>query len=327
MPAITVAIINYNAGPMLQAAVDSLAAQSFRDFEVILIDNGSEDGSTAHLQTADLPAFHLINPGDNLGFAAGNNLAAKEGTGRWLALLNPDAEAAPNWLAKLLEATERHPDVKAFASAQYDVADPGKLDGVGDSYLIFGVPWRGGFGRSARELPEEGYCFSPCGAGAFYDRETFLAHGGYDERFFCYCEDVDLGFRMQLAGEPCVFVPAAAIRHAGSALAGRASEFTVFHGARNRVWTYAKNMPLPLLVLTLPGHLAIAGYLLLRAAMTRRLSPLWRGMKAGYGQAREIRRTSAFGPPKRRASLWRLARAMAWNPWRMSAHQAHVRPL
>lgn len=310
----------------MQDALDSLRVQSFKDFEVILLDNASTDGSLDALETDDLPAFSLIAESENHGYAAGNNIAVRKARGDWLAFLNPDAAAAPDWLETIVDAQARHPGVKAFASAQYDMADPSILDGAGDAYLIWGIPWRGGFGCPATDLPGEGECFSPCGAGAFVERAVFNAHGGFDERFFCFCEDVDLGFRLRRAGERCVFLPSAAIRHVGGGVSGRVSEFAVFHGARNRIWTYVKNMPLSLLIVTLPGHVAISVYILIRGLMTGRAGPTFRGMMAGLAGLPRILGSRDYRA-RQRVSTWQLARAMAWNPFRISSRKPHVRPL
>jgi len=327
-PMFSVLIVNYNGGDYIKGALASLARQTVRDFEVILVDNNSTDGSADQLQTHDLPAFTLLRQTENLGFAAGNNLAANHAKGKWLALLNPDAKAAEDWLAEVLEGMQRHPEVSQFACAQYEMHSDGYLDGAGDAYLIFGIPWRGGYGLPVRYLPSEGTCFSPCGASAIIRLDAFNAHNGFDERFFCYCEDVDLGFRMRLAGESCVFLPRATVRHAGSALSNKINGFATIHGTRNRIWTYWKNMPLALLLLTLPGHVAISCYILLRAWMTGKSGPTLKGMKAGVARAAVFRhKDSRWSAPPRRISQWTLARDMAWNPFRVSQGRPHVRPI
>jgi GT2 family glycosyltransferase len=214
-PDFSVLIVNYNGGTYVQGALDSLKAQTHRSFEVILLDNASADGSVDALDTGGLPAFTLMRETENHGFARGNNLAAAQAKGRWLALLNPDAAARPDWLAQVMAGTKRHPGVTSFACTQLWMHDETKLDGAGDNYLIFGIPWRGGYHRPVSDLPAEGTCFSPCGASAVYLRETFATAGGFDERLFCFCEDVDLGFRLRLEGGDCVFLPDAAVSHAG----------------------------------------------------------------------------------------------------------------
>jgi len=323
----SVIIVNYNGGHFIQGALDSLERQTFRDFEVILIDNNSSDGSADDLRTGGLPAFRLIKQDTNLGFAAGNNLAAANATGEWLALLNPDAAAERDWLEQLKSAMDRHPTIRQFACTQLDLARPEYLDGVGDAYLVFGMPWRGGFGLSASLLPAEGTCFSPCGASAVIRRDVFNYHNGFDERFFCYCEDVDLGYRMQLAGDQCVFVPSAVVHHAGSAVSGRHSDFSIYHGTRNRIWTYAKSTPLALLILTLPVHIALSLYVLIRSPAIHRFSTTFKGMRDGLAGVIAIRGPSPWAPSRRKVSLFNLAKQMAWNPFRMSRRLPHVRPL
>lgn len=326
MVAISVIIVNYNGGAFLQQALDSLRAQTFRDFEVLLVDNASTDGSIETLNSEGMPGYRLLPQTENLGFAAGNNVAARLSDADWLVLFNPDAVANPEWLERVVSATQRHPHANMFACAQYALEDPAIMDGAGDCYLGFGIPWRGGFGLRAEPLAE-GECFSPCGASAVFRRSVFDAHGGFDERFFCYCEDVDLGYRMRLAGERCVFVPDAIIRHAGSGISGRASEFAIFHGTRNRIWTYAKNTPALMLWLTLPGHVAITLAILLRGFATGRAGPTWRGIKAGLAGLGTLKKDKRFGPPKRVASLGTIAAVMAWNPKRLLDRRPVIRPL
>jgi GT2 family glycosyltransferase len=324
---VSVIIINYNGTNYLNNAVASMKRQTFRNFELIILDNQSSDGSAQSVDLAGLPDSRVILENENHGFARGNNIAVSHASGEWLVLMNPDTVAEPDWLERLMAAQARYPHVATFASCQHVLDAPNTLDGVGDAYLVFGFPWRGGFGHPLRDKPGEGEVFSPCGAGAMMRRSTFLAHGGFDERFFMYCEDVDLGFRLRLAGEQCIFVPDAVIHHAGSGISGRYSERTVYYGTRNRVWSYVKNMPLSLLIFTLPGHLAISAYLLVGASLRGRGGPTWRGMRDGFAQAGKMRRSPEFrwsGPPK---DFGRLTRAMAWNPFRMSRRLPHVRSI
>lgn len=328
-PRFSVIIVNYNGGDYLKGAIASLAAQTVRDFEVFVVDNASSDGSMDFLFEA-APHFpvNLMPQTENLGFAAGNNLAAKQAKGEWLCLLNPDAEAAPDWLEQIAAAAQRYPEVASFASAQIDLHNPERLDGLGDAYLGFGIPWRGGFGRPVSELPTEpAQCFSPCGAGAAIRRDAFTAHGGFDERFFCFCEDVDLGYRMRLAGETCVFLPEAVIRHAGGGLSGRVSEFSLFHGARNRLWTYVKNTPLRLLILTLPAHIALTAAILFRGLFTGRFGGTWRGVWAGLKGLGPFLAERGRAKKRRKSSLSRLMSAMCWNPLTMLARKADLKPV
>lgn len=311
-PLFSVIIVNFNGGTYLSGAVQSLARQTRRDFEVILVDNASSDASLDEIDASELPAFTLVQETENLGFARANNKAAQLARGKWLALLNPDTVAADDWLDQVASGIQRHPDVTSFASLQLDLNHPDRLDGTGDNYLAFGFPWRGGYGQPARDAPAEGECFSACGASAILRRDVFLAHGGFDARLFCYCEDVDLGFRLRLAGERCIFLPNAVVKHAGTGTTS--SETAQYLGYRNRIWVYAKNMPWPLLAITLPGHIALTVYLLIRAAMRGTASHMWKSVWHGLKGVPRIRASSPASPPPRQISLQRLAKSMHWNP-------------
>ncbi len=326
-PDVSVVIINYNGGAFLQEAVNSLARQTFQNFELIVFDNASTDGSAEVLDLSQLKQARLIQHASNIGFAAGNNRAAEHASGRWLVLLNPDTVASPDWLEKLLTAAKAFPACKTFTSAQLDLNTPGMLDGAGDAYLLFGFPWRGGFGRPVSELPAMGWCFSACGAAAMYDIALFREMGGFDERFFCYCEDVDLGFRLQLAGHDCLFVADATVQHAGSGISGRRSDFSTYHGTRNRIWTYFKNMPLAVLILTLPAHIIFTLYIFLNGLKRSNSRSMLRGLRDGVGGIPGILKPSPWKSEKRRRSLTDLLRAMAWNPFWAHSHKVHVRKL
>lgn len=324
-PLVSVVIVNFNAANYLQAAIDSLGAQTFRDFELILFDNASTDGSVDSADLTGLPAFRIVRSAENLGFAAGNNRAAEMAAGKWLALLNPDAVAAPDWLEQLIRAAQDYPNCASFASVQYRLDAPAVLDGAGDNYLSFGMPWRGGSGRAASELPGDGWCFSACGASAMYNAEVFRNLGGFDERFFCYCEDVDLGFRLQLMGFDCRFVSSAAIHHVSGGISGRTSEFTLFHGSRNRIWTYAKNMPSMAFWLTLPIHLALTLYLLMRNSFTPRFLPMLRGALAGLSGIPEMHRRSRWRAAPIPAASRQLLSRMNFNPLSFSRQIIYIR--
>jgi GT2 family glycosyltransferase len=192
----------------------------------------------------------------NLGFAAANNIGARLAVGKWLVLLNADAFPEPDWLEKLIEAAEKYPEFSAFSSRQVHVSDPRFLDGAGDAYHVSGLAWRRGLGYPANQSgldPVE--VFSPCAAAAMFKREAFLEVGGFDESFFSYFEDVDLGFRLRLAGHRCLYVPNAVVHHVGSITFGERSDFAFYHSQRNLVWTFVKNMPSGMFWKYLPAHL------------------------------------------------------------------------
>ncbi len=324
-PEVTVVIVNYNGGDYLRGCLASLAAQTFQNFETIIVDNASNDNSLDRIVEKPL-RLAILKQTKNLGFAGGNNVGAKAGKGKWLALLNPDAEAAPDWLEAMMRALEQRPTHRMLASLQISLHDAAKLDGAGDCYLAYGYAWRGGFGHPASSAPPAGECFAPCGAAALYPREVFLEAGGFDERYFCYHEDVDIAFRLRLLGERCQFVPDARVRHAGSAISGRASAFSVFHGVRNGVWTYIKNMPGGLLLLTSPVWFIGSLMLLARGALRGVFMPTWRGFVeafAGLGPALTARKQLRA---RRRVPVAHLAAALTWNPFSYLGRSIQVRP-
>ena len=226
---VRIVIVNYNAGPLLQACLDALASQTMPDFEAVIVDNASTVQPISDLRLPD-DRFQILNAGENIGFAAATNLGAKNSSAPWIAALNPDTRPRSDWLAELRSATERHKWATMFGSTQLAMDNPEIVDGFGDVLSAFGSAWRSGNGRTVRELPI-GDCevFSPCAAAALYARPSFEREGGFDESFFCYLEDVDLGFRLRLKGERCVQVRRAEVLHAGSAITGHLSEFSVFH--------------------------------------------------------------------------------------------------
>lgn len=327
MSMITVIIVNYNAGDRLQHCLESLERQSFRDFETIVIDNASSDGSAQRAQAAGGHA-RFIAAGANLGFAAANNLAARSAVGEWLAFLNPDACAGENWLAALVAAAGRYPDVEAFGSTQLTAENPDVIDGAGDVYHAFGIPYRGYFGWPASALPPEGECFAPCAAAAMYRRSVFEALGGFDEQFFCYGEDVDLGFRHRLSGGRAVQVREAVVLHEGSGITGRHSDFSIYHGHRNRIWLTYKNVPALIYWPLWPlRRLVDFLYLLARARSAGIEDPLRRALRDGYrglAALREVRRHIQKG---RKASLGAIAAAMTWSPFKIATREGSIRPL
>jgi N-acetylglucosaminyl-diphospho-decaprenol L-rhamnosyltransferase len=231
-----------------------LASQTLADFEAFIVDNGSTDGSMAALPDLD-DRFTIIEAGENLGFAAANNLAALQARADWLVMLNPDAFAKPDWLAALHRATQRHPFVTMLGSMQIAAETPEKFDGTGDELSIFGVAYRAGYGKPVRTVSEDFPVFGPCAAAAAYKRTDFEAAGGFNERFFCYHEDVEIALKMRRLGGRAMQVHDAVVHHVGSGISGTESEFAVYHGTRNRMWTWFGAMPIGLMIGLLPLHL------------------------------------------------------------------------
>ncbi len=258
-PKVTVIIVNWNGGDLLLRCVTDLLAQTYAPHEVIVIDNASTDGS-GQAAAKRFSQIRVVDAGSNLGFAAGNNLAvslaSKEST--WIALINPDAFPESNWLQALVDAALSNPQFAIFGSRLMDANSPTLLDGIGDTYHMSGLPWREAHGQVLKaSMLAQKEIFSSCAAAGLYRRDVFEEIGGFDEDYFCYLEDVDLGFRYQLLGHRCLYVPDSVANHVGSALTGKRSDFSIYHGHRNLVWTFVKNMPGILFWPLLPLHLLL----------------------------------------------------------------------
>lgn len=245
-------LVNFNGGAVLAEALRCIAAQTRPFDRVVVVDNASSDGSHAGLGSG----VEVLALDRNIGFAAGNNRGIERvGECDWIALVNPDAFLADDWLERMLEAADAT-GAASIGCTLVDEQDRSRLDGVADVYHLSGLAWRRLHGAPRAAAPD-GRCeiFGPCAAAALYSRAAFADVGGFEERFFCYFEDVDLAFRLRLRGYTSVYEPAARAFHVGSALTGRGSAFTTYHVNRNLVWTFVRNVPGPLLWY-LPQHLA-----------------------------------------------------------------------
>jgi GT2 family glycosyltransferase len=255
---IGVIIVNYNSANYLQKTLACLAKQTYPAFRIIVLDNNSQEIIPEHAFPAELN-IQFIQAEKNLGFAGGNNLASQYAQDcDWIALLNPDAFPEDKWLEALAQATCDYPDHAFFASKLLKANKPTIFDGSGDQYHISGKAWRRDFEKlnlKQRELPEE--IFAPCAAAALYRQDAWLAAEGFDVNYFCYFEDVDLAFRLRLLGYRCQYIPNAIAHHVGSAVTQRHSDFYIYFGQRNMVWTYFKNMPGFLFWIYLPFHLSL----------------------------------------------------------------------
>src|SRR5215216_2818879 len=277
-PLVSLVIVTWNSGKHLPRCLDCLSHQTFQDFETVIVDNGSADNSLVDLEERyPRIGLRIERMTRNLGFAAGNNAGARLALGKWLVLLNADAFPEPNWLAELIAASEVHPEIKSFSSRQLQVNNPGILDGTGDAFHISGLAWRMGLGYPSKHYGlDSSEIFSACAAAAMYLRQAFSDVGGFDEDFFSYFEDVDLGFRLQLRGYRCLYVPQAVVHHIGSATFGERSDFAFYHSHRNLVWTYVKNMPLKMFWLHLPEHIIANIIYVLYYSLRGRGRVLWK---------------------------------------------------
>jgi GT2 family glycosyltransferase len=267
---VTVVIPNWNGERFLRLCLDSLRRQTFPDFETVVVDNGSSDGSLS-LVKRDFPEVRALALGKNLGFSAAVNAGIRASGAELVALLNNDTEQHPGWLAALVRAADEHPEAGFFASKLVDYRDRRLLDGAGDAVRRSGLPYRLGHGEIDRgQFENEAFVFSACAAAALYRREMLDDIGLFDEDFFSNCEDGDLSFRAQLAGYRCLYVPDAVVYHVGSAsTGGKRSALNTRLGTQNGINVLVKNLPATLAWRMLPS--IVAGQL--SRALTIGLSP------------------------------------------------------
>lgn len=320
----SIIIVLWNSAAHLPRSLDSLKKQSYQNFEIIIIDNGSTDGGIDGIKEKypelDIRIKKLAR---NTGFAVANNIGARMARGKWLALLNADAFPEPEWLENLLKAAKEHPNA-FFASQQIQANAPELLDGEGDIYHISGLAWRQNYGYPLREKAKTEKVFSPCAAAALYPRQAFLDAGGFDEDYFAYHEDVDLGFRLRLHGLNAYYIPQAVVHHVGSASTGKLSDFSVYYGHRNLVWTYLKNMPSYLFWLYLPLHLFINLYFLLSFSVKGRGKVIWRAKRDAIKELGEIWRKRRGIQTSRVASTKDISQALDrdfFSPLKVSIHR------
>jgi GT2 family glycosyltransferase len=291
-PFVSLIIVYWNSARYFPRCLESLSLQTFRNFEIIIVNNGSSDEGLKDLERKypklDFRIEHLQS---NIGFAAANNLGAQFARGKWLILLNTDAFPEPDWLENLTTASKSNPEIASFSSRQIQANAPELLDSTGDAYHVSGLAWHIGLGYPCEQYGlDSGQIFSPCAAAAMYLRQAFLEVGGFDEDFFSYFEDVDLGFRLQLKGYRSLYVADAIVHHIGSAALGAKSDFAFYHVHRNMIWTFVKNMPSTLLWRYLPAHLFANLVYLLYYSLRGRGKALWRAKWHALKELKEVLR-------------------------------------
>jgi GT2 family glycosyltransferase len=241
---VSVVIVNWNGKELLRACLESLRQQTLSDVEIIVVDNGSDDGSQAMLEE-EFPHVTLYALERNTGFCHANNVGIRTAQGSYIALLNNDTVAAPNWLETLVAALEQRPGYSFASSCMLQMDDPARIDRVADSFCSCGFMFGLGNGERAAEVYREPFeIFGVCGGAAFFRREVFETIGLLDERYFAYLEDLDLNWRMAHAGLKGVYVPEAVVHHVGGGTsAGQRNPWVLRRTVRNVWLTMSKNVP------------------------------------------------------------------------------------
>ena len=244
MSTVTLIILNRNGKHFLEPCLASIDRQTRPPDELILVDNGSDDGSQAWIR-AHYPRATLLELGYNAGFSVAMNRAVDIVTGDYVTLLNNDTECEPQWLEVLTEALDQHPDVGFCSSKLLYFSERELIDTAGDLFTIGGFAFKRGWGHMDQDQykkPER--IFGACAGASIYRRSMFEGIEGFDEDFFAYQEDADLNFRAQLAGHPCLFVPEARVyHHVGGTWKKTGYEFAIRLGQRNVIFVLVKNLP------------------------------------------------------------------------------------
>ena len=254
-PLISVIIVNWNGKQFLDACLTSLRRQTFPDFETILVDNGSKDGSLDYVRQ-NFPEVRAIALGSNFGFSGGNNAGFEHARGDLIVLLNNDTAVHPEWLEQIEKAATRFPRAGSFACKMLYFDDRTRIENCGFDVSLAGATLEVGRDQSdGPEWAEPREVFGACGGAAVYRRSMLEKIGFFDPDFFLIYEDVDLAFRAQLSGFACVYTPGAVVYHRYRASIGTLSPTQVFYSQRNIELVYWKNMPMSVLMRSLPQRL------------------------------------------------------------------------
>jgi len=260
-PLVSIIILNWNGMEHLEVCLKSSLAQNYDNLEVIVVDNGSTDGSIEYVRSEFRGRVKLIVNSENVGFAKGNNVGFENSSGKYVIALNNDTEVDSNWVRSLVEVAEANRDIGMLASKILSFFNRKEIDCVG--HLIYPDGLSRGRGRG--EIDQGQYdsideVAFPSGCAAFYRKEMLDEIGYFDDEFFIYVEDTDLGMRGRLAGWKCLYVPNAVIYHKYSATMGGYSPRKAFLVERNRIWFAMKNLPSSLLLSSL--YYTLARYVL-----------------------------------------------------------------
>jgi len=250
---VSIIIVAFNNKDLLAETLHSLSNQTYRDFEIIVVDNNSPDGTSDLMKTV-FQEISYMRSDVNLGFSGGNNLGLKHARGEYVALLNNDAVAQPSWLGTLVKAMNEAPDVGICASKML-VFGTELIDSAGDGFSSSLKGFKRGEGLPSSSYDECEYVFGAC-AGAALHRRTMLNEIGFlDNDFFLIHEDADLNFRAQLAGWKVLYVPTAVVYHKVRSTIGHMSDTAVYYTLRNSEFVRIKNVPFQLFLRTLPAFI------------------------------------------------------------------------
>ena len=252
MQEVSVIIPNFNGMAYLDGVLSGLECQTVRNFEVILVDNGSSDGSCAFVASS-YPWVHMIELPENFGFCKAVNEGIKASRAPYVLLLNNDIEVTPDFIEEMLAAIRRHKKAFSCAARMIQFHDRDRLDDAGNYYCALGWAYARGKGKDIHTYEKEEKIFASCAGAAIYRRKIFEKIGYFDEEHFAYLEDTDIGYRARINGYENWYAPKAMVYHVGSGTSGsRYNHFKTRYSSRNNVYLIYKNMPLLQIILNLP---------------------------------------------------------------------------
>ena len=249
---VSVVIPNFNGIAFLDSVLASLEGQTLSNFEVILVDNGSTDGSCSFV-TANYPWVHLIELSENFGFCGAVNAGIRAAKAPYVLLLNNDTEVKEDFVEEMLAAIRRHKNAFSCGARMVQYHDRDRLDDVGNYYCALGWAFARGRGKDIHAYETEDKIFSACAGAAIYRKKIIEKIGYFDEEHFAYLEDTDIGYRARIYGYENWYAPKAIVYHVGSGTSGsRYNQFKTRYSSRNNIYLIYKNMPLLQIILNLP---------------------------------------------------------------------------
>lgn len=244
---VTVVIPNYNGLKFMEPCFQALSRQTSKAFDLLVVDNGSADGSAEWLREHKIPSIFLK---ENTGFSGAVNRGIQAAKTPYVILLNNDTQVFPEFVEELLKCIERSPKIFSVSSKMLQMYKPELLDDAGDMYTLMGWAFQRGVGQSSKGYKSACRVFSACAGAAIYRKSVFEEIGYFDEMHFAYLEDMDIGYRAKIAGYDNLYCPGAKVYHVGSGTSGsKYNSFKVKLAARNNIYLNYKNMPGPQLLL------------------------------------------------------------------------------
>ncbi len=283
MQEVTVVIPNLNGEPYLRGCLDSLRRQSAAAFSIIIVDNGSSDGSVPLIRE-EYPEVILKVLDKNYGFCKAVNTGITMAQTPYVILLNNDTVCMPTFVEALTEAIKKRPDCFSCASKMVQMQHPDLMDNGGDYYCALGWAFACGKGKPAVRYNKPREIFSACAGAAIYRRKVFDEIGLFDEAHFAYLEDIDISYRAKIAGYRNYYIPEAVMRHVGSATSGSVyNEFKTRYSSRNSIYLVYKNMPWPQIILNLPflaaGFFVKMLFFIKKGYGKEYITGLWKGIR------------------------------------------------